>query len=161
VQFKERLPHIDSFAGELIAFTNTQGGIILIGVNDKTGDLNGLSFSEIQQTNSQIVNAASQKVFPPIGVITETITATDQNIIIVKIEEGTGKPYKDRNGIVYIKNGADKRKVTSNDELARLLREGGSLYAEEMLIDGSSMVYPFYGTLSFYRQHSTYCLTKG
>jgi len=138
VQFKERLPHIDSLTHELIAFANTNGGYLFIGVNDKTGELKGLSFSEIQQSNSQIVNAASQKIFPSIRVITETISVGEQNIIAVKIEEGTRKPYKNSNGIVYIKNGADKRKVTSNDELARLLREGGLLYAEEMPVKGSS-----------------------
>jgi len=139
VQFKERLPNIDSLAHEFIAFANTGGGYLLIGVNDKSGDLKGLSFSEIQQSNSQIVNAASQKIFPPINVITETISVEDQNIIAVKIEEGGNKPYKDRNGLIYVKNGADKRKVTSNEELARLLREGGSLYAEEMTVKGSSI----------------------
>jgi predicted HTH transcriptional regulator len=138
VQFKERLPHIDSIAHELIAFANTSGGYLLIGVNDKTGTLNGLSFSEIQQSNSQIVNAASQKAFPPICVVTETISIEDQNIIVVKIKEGISKPYKDSNGTIYVKNGSDKRKVTSNDELARLLREGGSLCAEEIQVKGSS-----------------------
>jgi predicted HTH transcriptional regulator len=137
VQFKERLPHIDSLAHELIAFTNTSGGFLLIGVNDKNGALNGLSFQEIQHSNSQIVNAASQKVFPPIRVVTETISVEEQNIIVVNVDEGTGKPYKDRDGIIYVKNGSDKRKVTSNDELARLLREGGSLYTEEMPVRGS------------------------
>ena len=43
------------------------------------------------------------------------------------------------NGVIYIKNGTDKRKVTSNDELARSLREGGLLYAEEMPIKGSTI----------------------
>ena len=138
VQFKERLPHIDNLTHELIAFANTSGGYLLIGVDDKTGELKGLSFSEIQQSNSEISNVASQKVFPSIRVLTDTISVGDQNILIVKIEEGVNKPYKDRNGIVYVKNGADKRKVTSNDELARLLREGGLLYAEEMPIKGSS-----------------------
>jgi len=138
VQFKERLPHIDNLIHELIAFANTSGGYLLIGVDDKTGDLKGLSFSEIQQSNSEIVNAASQKVFPTIRVITETISVGDQNILVVKIEEGVNKPYKDRNGVIYVKNGADKRKVTSNDELARLLREGGLLYAEEIPVKGSS-----------------------
>jgi len=138
VQFKERLPHIDSLAHELIAFANTSGGFLLIGVNDKNGDLKGLSFQEIQQSNSQIVNAASQKVFPPIRVLTETITVQEQNIIVVKIDEGISKPYKDKDGIIYVKNGSDKRKVTSNDELARLLREGGSLNAEEIPVKGSS-----------------------
>ena len=139
IQFKERLPHIDNLAHELIAFANTHGGLLFIGVNDKTGDLKGLSFSDIQQSNSQIVSAASQKIFPPIRIITETISVADQNIIVVKIDEGASKPYKDRNGVIYVKNGSDKRKVTSNDELARLLREGSSLYAEEMLINGSSI----------------------
>jgi len=138
VQFKERLPHIDSLVHEIIAFANTKGGCLLIGVNDKTGELNGLSFSEIQQSNSEIVNAVSQKIFPSIRVITETISVEGQNIIVVRIEEGVNKPYKDRNGIVYVKNGTDKRKVTSNDELARLLREGGLLYAEEIPVKGSS-----------------------
>jgi predicted HTH transcriptional regulator len=138
VQFKERLPNIDSLAHELIAFSNTQGGLLIIGVNDKTGELNGLSFAEIQQTNQQIVNAASQKVYPPVFVTTETITVEGNNIIVVSIEEGTGKPYKDKDGVIYMKNGADKRKVTSNDELARLLRSGGSLYAEEIFVGGSS-----------------------
>jgi predicted HTH transcriptional regulator len=138
VQFKERLPHIDSLAHEMIAFANSSGGYLLVGVNDKTGDLKGLSFLEIQQSNSQIANAVSQKIFPPISVITETISIEDENIILAKIEEGVNKPYKDRNGVVYVKNGADKRKVTSNDELARLLREGGLLYAEETPVKGSS-----------------------
>ena len=52
VQFKERLPHPDSLAQEMVAFSNTEGGIIIIGVNDKTGAINGLSFHEIQATNS-------------------------------------------------------------------------------------------------------------
>lgn len=60
VQFKERLPHPDSLAQEMAAFSNTQGGLIIIGVNDKTGALNGLSFAEIQATNMQLVNVSSQ-----------------------------------------------------------------------------------------------------
>jgi len=48
VQFKERMSYADSMAHELIAFSNSKGGIIIFGVNDKTGNLNGLTFSEIQ-----------------------------------------------------------------------------------------------------------------
>jgi predicted HTH transcriptional regulator len=138
VQFKERLPHVDSLAHELIAFSNSKGGIIIFGVNDKTGDLNGLSFGEIQQINQQIVNVASGKVFPSIVVNTETVSVEDQNVIVVKVDEGIRKPYKDRDGIIYVKNGSDKRKVTPNDELARLLRDGGALNAEELPVKGSS-----------------------
>jgi len=133
VQFKERLPHPDSFAHELIAFSNTKGGTIIFGVNDKTGDLNGLSFSEIQQTNQQIVNIASQKVYPPVFLTTETVLIDNNQLLVVYVDEGLSKPYKDSNGTIYLKNGSDKRKVTSNDEIARLLRSK-SLVAEEMEI---------------------------
>ncbi|GMO53906.1 MAG: putative DNA binding domain-containing protein [Termitinemataceae bacterium] len=132
VQFKEKMPHIESLADELIALSNSYGGTILFGVNDKTGALNGLSFKEIQDLNAQLANAASQKVYPPIFITTETIAADRQNIVVANVKEGSSKPYKDSSGVIYVKNGSDKRKVTSNDELARLLNSGGVLFADEM-----------------------------
>jgi predicted HTH transcriptional regulator len=139
VQFKERMPHGDSLAYEMIAFSNSQGGIIIFGVNDKTGGLAGLSFAEIQELNRQIVNIASQKIYPSIVLTTGTVRVEGNNVVIVEVAEGINKPYKDNNGIIYIKNGSDKRKVTSNEELSRLLQSGGSLYADEQLVGGSSI----------------------
>ena len=138
VQFKERVPSNDQLAHELIAFSNSQGGKIIFGVNDKTGALNGLSFSEIQEINQKIVNIATQKIYPSLIIKTETIEINNNKLIVVDIDEGLSKPYKDTNGIIYIKNGSDKRKVTSNDEIARLLK-GNNLYADEMEISGSSI----------------------
>jgi len=137
VQFKERMPHLDNLAHELIAFSNSKGGIIVFGVNDKTGDLNGLSYTEIQQINQQIVNVASQKVYPPVFLTTETITIDDNQLLVMNIEEGLSKPYKDSNGTIYVKNGADKRKVTSNDEIARLLGSKNLLADETEIFDTS------------------------
>jgi predicted HTH transcriptional regulator len=139
VQFKERAPHPDSLAHEIIAFSNSKGGMILFGVNDKTGAVNGLTFAEIQQLNQQIVNVASTKVYPPVFLTTETVLVDEQAVVVVSVPEGAHKPYKDSNGTIYLKNGADKRKVTSNEELARLLSSGGMIYADEQPIYGSSI----------------------
>jgi len=136
-QFKERLPHPDSLAHEMIAFSNSRGGKIIFGVNDKTGELNGLSFSEIQQINQQVVNIASQKVYPPVYLETETVSVKGNQIVVVSIEEGISKPYKDSNGTIYVKNGSDKRKVTSNDEIARLLGSKNLLADEIEIFDTS------------------------
>ena len=138
VQFKERMPTPESLSHELIAFSNSQGGLIVFGVNDKTGELNGLSFTEIQQTNQQLVNIASQKVYPPVYLITETITINNNQLLVVNVDEGLSKPYKDSNGTIYVKNGADKRKVTSNDEIARLLGSK-NLLADEVLINDTTI----------------------
>jgi predicted HTH transcriptional regulator len=135
VQFKERLPHPDSLAHEMIAFSNSGGGKIIFGVNDKTGELHGFSFGEIQQINQQIVNVASQKVYPPVYVATDSVSVKGNQMVIVSIEEGLSKPYKDSNGTIYIKNGSDKRKVTSNDEIARLLGSRNLLADETEIFD--------------------------
>jgi predicted HTH transcriptional regulator len=137
VQFKERLPHPDNLAHELIAFSNSRGGLILFGINDKTGELNGLSFQEIQELNRQIVNVASQKVFPPVIVTTETVSLNENNIVVLTVEEGLSKPYKDANGTIYIKNGSDKRKVLSNEEIARLLGSRHFLADETEVFDST------------------------
>lgn len=138
-QFKERLPHQDSVAQEMVAFSNSEGGRMIIGVNDKTGLLNGLSYSEIQSTNQKLVEIASQHVFPPIIISTETVTVNNQNIIVVEIKEGISKPYKDRFGTIYVKNGSDKRRVTANEEIARLLQSSKVMYADELPIQGTSV----------------------
>lgn len=43
-----------------------------------------------------------------------------------------------REGIIWIKNGSDKRKVVSNDELLRMLQSSGNLAADEESIEGST-----------------------
>ena len=103
VQFKERLPHPDSLAHEIIAFSNSHGGTIIFGVNDKTGALNGLSFDEIRQVNQQAVNVASQKVYPPVYLTSDTVSVKGNQIVVVSVEEGISKPYKDSNGTIYVK----------------------------------------------------------
>ncbi len=139
VQFKERIDNAHSISQEMVAFSNTNGGIIIIGVNDKTGALNGLSFEEIRKTNQLLVNAACDNVKPAIIITTETILANSQSILIIKIKEGSSKPYKDKEGIIWIKNGPDKRRVFANEEMARLLQEGRYIYADEMPVPSTSL----------------------
>ncbi|MCU0286182.1 MAG: putative DNA binding domain-containing protein [Acidobacteria bacterium] len=139
VQFKEKVMDAYKISAEMVAFSNSKGGMIIIGVDDKTGDVKGLSYKEIQDTNSLLVNAASENVKSPITITTETINVNGRMALVVFIEEGINKPYKDNKGLVWIKNGPDKRKVTSNEELARLLQSSGHLYADETIIPSSSL----------------------
>jgi len=138
VQFKERLPNSDSLTQEMIAFANTEGGSIVFGINDKSGEIVGLEYSEIQRINQELAHCASQKIFPPITISTETVSYNDRIVVIVTIKEGQHKPYKDKNGSIFMKNGADKRKVTSNEEISRLLQSSKILYADEMTVQGTS-----------------------
>ncbi|MEZ4827802.1 MAG: putative DNA binding domain-containing protein [Bacteroidia bacterium] len=138
VQFKENVKNEHCIAQEMVAFSNTKGGKILIGVNDKTWGITGLSPDDLRRLTDLLVNAANEHVKSPIFIETETVDVDGKKVIVVTIPEGVDKPYKDKDGIIFLKNGANKRKVTSNEELSRLLQSSGNLYAEERLIQHSS-----------------------
>lgn len=131
VQFKERSDDAYKLAIEMVAFSNFEGGLLIIGVNSKTGILNGLSFAEIETTNQLLSNAASDNVKSPIMIFSEQVSVNGHTVIVARIKEGSDKPYRDNKGIVWAKNGSDKRKVVSNDELLRMLQSSGNLSADE------------------------------
>lgn len=135
VQFKANVTNATSIAQEMVAFSNAKGGFIIIGVNDKTGGIEGLAFQDIQRINNLLVTAANEHVKSPIRIETETVEAeAGKRVIVVSVQEGYNKPYKDKDGLIFIKNGSDKRKVTSNEEIRRMLQSSGNLYAEEQVL---------------------------
>ncbi len=139
VQFKVRITNANSIGAEMVAFSNTKGGLIIIGVDDKTGEIKGLSFEELQATNELLANSASNNIKAPIYIYTETVKIKQQNIIVAHIAEGTSKPHMDNNGTIWVKNGSDKRKVVAKEELARLLQSSGNLYADETIVTGTTV----------------------
>lgn len=48
MQFKERILDKYDIACELVAFSNSHGGKLVVGIKDKTGETNALSYSEVQ-----------------------------------------------------------------------------------------------------------------
>lgn len=132
VQFKENISNPLSTAQELVAFANTEGGILIVGVADKTGTITGLTYEDIRRISNLLVNAASEGVKPPLLIKTETVDVEGEKVLVVHVPNGSHKPYKDKDGLIFVKNGPDKRKVTSNEEIARLLQASGDLYAEEI-----------------------------
>jgi len=72
VQFKEKM-HMDSMAAEMTAFSNTMGGIVLLGVKDKTGEVTGLSNDEIHEYSKKIADCATNHIVPGIYIKTEVV----------------------------------------------------------------------------------------
>jgi ATP-dependent DNA helicase RecG len=132
VQFKVRVNNELSIAQEMVAFSNSKGGMILIGVQDDTWEIDGLSDDEIRKISNLLVNAANELIKPPVFIETENLIIEGKKIIVVQVPEGLDKPYKDKDGIIFLKNGANKRKVTSNEEIARLLSKGKNLFPDEI-----------------------------
>jgi len=138
-QFKSNARHPESLAQEMVAFSNTCGGVILIGVADD-GDIAGLTTEDMRRLNQLVSNAATDHMRPPISPLTQNLSLPDGMVMVLEVGEGISKPYMDKNLHVYVKSGADKRKVTAREELLRMFQDAALVHADQILVADSSVV---------------------
>lgn len=140
VQFKRELKpkQAEDIIAEMVALSNYEGGIIILGVEDKSGSIVGLSFEEIEEANNLFFNWATNNIKPAIIIYTETVNVDNKNVLIVTIPRGVDKPYCDNAMVYWMKSASNKRKVAPS-ELKRLYQSAGKLYAERQSIENSSI----------------------
>ena len=138
-QFKEDINNSDQLAAELVAFSNSEGGMLVVGVEDKSLTATGLTDIRIQSLNNMIANVTTDKVKPSISVLTEIVQIGHQKVLAIHVKPGINKPYCDYKGSFWMKNGANKRKITSPEELQRIFQVGDKLYADEQPLLGTSI----------------------
>ncbi len=114
------------------------GGKIFIGVDDD-GNVTGLTSGDVQRINQLLSNAASQNVKPAVNPLTEIAVINDERIMIIDVPKGINKPYQDKNGVFWVKNGADKRRATSQEEIQRLFQDSGMVHADTSPARGMTM----------------------
>ncbi|GAW86435.1 ATP-dependent DNA helicase RecG [Bathymodiolus platifrons methanotrophic gill symbiont] len=134
IEFKEELPRPESIAKEIIAFANTQGGTLLVGVSDD-GKVRGVL--EQQNFEEYFSNIARNNVIPAINVITQMINYENKNVIVVTIPKGKDKPYQTLNHQFLIRIGSTNR-VATQSELMRLFQQSGVFHYDAIGIDNSS-----------------------
>ena len=81
VQFKERILDKYDIACELVAFSNSHGGKLVVGIKDKTGEINALSYSEVQET--KIANKQNWQVWK--SFTTKTIETKGSLILLLPV----------------------------------------------------------------------------
>lgn len=134
-QFKKNVTNADSLAADMVAFSNGAGGKMLIGVNDD-GSIAGLTGDDVRRLNQLVSVTASQSVRPVINPTTENVNTNNGIVIVLDIHSGINKPYQDKNGVFWVKSGADKRKATSREEIQRMFQNAGLIYADKVIAQG-------------------------
>ena len=130
-QFKVDVKNPDSLAAEVVAFLNANGGVLLVGVNDN-GIMVGLDADGVRRVNQMISSVGSQHIKNPVSLTTENVPIDANRVVIVlTVYEGHDKPYFDKDGVIWLKEGADKRRVVSKEEMRRLFESSASLHADE------------------------------
>jgi ATP-dependent DNA helicase RecG len=137
-QFKREPSAEAKMAGEIVAFANSGGGRILVGV-EKDGTIAGLTGKEAEKVGEDMAKIAWDSVRPPFSILSKSIPTSDGIVVVIEIPDGASKPYCDSKGVYWVKNGPDKRRVQSPEELARLFQSGEKLYAESQVVAASTL----------------------
>jgi len=134
-QFKQAISNGNALAAEMVAFSNSQGGKIFIGVNDR-GDIVGILDDQLPILNQLIANTASQSVRPPINPMTENIVTDKGLVMVITVSAGFNKPYMDAQGFFWVKSGSDKRRVTAREEIQRMYQSANLIHADVTPVAG-------------------------
>jgi ATP-dependent DNA helicase RecG len=126
-EFKRQISQRSDFAGEMVAFANTEGGYILVGVDDD-GTIAGVDVPQLVER--QIIDLARQNCSPPLTPFIDSIETDKGWVSSVHIPRRIGAPHETNTGICYIRVGSTKRRCTPQEH-ARLLQLGGLVHFDE------------------------------
>ncbi len=106
VEFKEVLGDGRTLIQSVVAFANTKGGTILVGVSDDAR----LVGTKPQEDQRRIAEWMETRLDPPVGVSFETMRLDEKEVLVVRVSKGTNPPYQQRdNGVVYVRRGSTDR----------------------------------------------------
>ncbi|MCP9767961.1 ATP-binding protein [Lacihabitans sp. LS3-19] len=124
LEFKLKSNHPDKIMKEIVAFANSDGGLLILGVADNK-ELIGLKYAD--EDEYIITKNIEKYIFPPIAYNLERIRLeNEKEVLIYKILESNIKPhYLDLTGIaeerkVYVRN-ADKS-IQASKEVREILK---------------------------------------
>ena len=137
-QFKADATNATGLASEMVAFANASGGQILIGVTDD-GTLQPHDAASVRRLNQLIANASTNCVRPAINLVTENVAVTGGIVVVVTVPDGLSKPYMDNNGVIWVKSGSDKCRVTSREAIQRMFQDAQLLHGDDIPVPGTSV----------------------
>jgi ATP-dependent DNA helicase RecG len=135
VEFKEDGLRPDALAKQIVAFANTSGGIILIGVSD-SGELTGIQNPKTSE--EWIMNIARNNVVPPILLNYETYSINNKTVAAVIVPKGKDKPYQTSDNKFILRVCSTNRQASLN-ELMRLFQQSGVYHFDSTAISAASV----------------------
>ncbi len=126
LEFKVELPSSNTLAKTVIAFSNTGGGKLIIGVNDQ-GEIVGLKPDvDIFELQDKVASMIYETCYPNVLPEIYTTTINDKLVMAIEVYRGNLLPYylkhQGKNEGVYIRVGATNRKA-SHENILELERQ--------------------------------------
>lgn len=134
IEYKSQM--INDIYREVIAFANTDGGVIYIGIDDK-GNLTGID--NVDETYTRITNGIRDAIAPDVTMFVRYVLQ-DNKVIQIEVGEGSYKPYYLKSkGMkptgVYVRQGASSVQA-SPDQIRRMIKESdGDNYEDSRCLE--------------------------
>ena len=134
IEYKSQM--IDDIYKEVIAFANTDGGVIYLGIDDK-GNLIGID--NVDETYTRLTNGIRDAIAPDVTVIVRYVLQ-DNKVIQIEVAEGSYKPYYLKSkGMkptgVYVRQGASSVQA-SPDQIRQMIKESdGDTYEDARCLE--------------------------
>ncbi len=129
-EFKRKFSTYEKIAKEMIAFANTNGGVILFGVDDDK-EIIGV---ESEKTEAMLIEeTANNYCEPPLAYKIEFIDVRGKEVVIVSISESENKPHRIQDyennfditkAVVCIR--VNDKSVQASKEMIRIMRAESS-----------------------------------
>jgi ATP-dependent DNA helicase RecG len=139
VEFKRDVIQNHELAEELVAFSNFEGGIVLLGVEDD-GSIGGTTRPD---TEMFVMNACRDKIRPALIPFYEVVKDVEpgKDVAVVRVSRGfdVHTRWHNNRNVYYIRVGTQSREPTP-EELARLFQQRGAVRAELRPVSGATFV---------------------
>lgn len=135
VEFKNSSVRKESLAKEIVALSNSSGGVIILGIED-SGKITGLkkdfSYEE------WIMNISRDSVSPSVDPIYNTVEIEGKIIGLIEVAKGVNKPYQTTDNKYLIRIGSINR-VATQPELMRLFQQSGVFHYDLISVENTSI----------------------
>ena len=140
IEYKVSLPDkSEKYMKTIVAFANTQGGKLIVGVDDKTHQIVGVENDVLFQMMDGIANAVSDSCVPQIIPDIEPQTVDGKTVIVVSVEAGKNRPYylksKGKDNGTYIRVAGTSRQAFP-EKIKELEMEGARISWDELTCVG-------------------------
>ncbi len=115
-------PRRADWANEIAAFANVTGGALLCGISDD-GEVQGMSRRQITNLDALLVEVCTDSIKPPVRIRTDHRELAGRKPVLL-VEVPQGDSLHEAPGGAYIRVGASKRLMTSDERMRLAQRRG-------------------------------------
>lgn len=128
VEFKVSLPSkMREITQEVCAFANSEGGYILIGVDD-SGKVVG---THIDNAKRSALQGALRDISPLAKVDIYSVDVASKCIYVLEVYVGKNKPYV-ISGAIYVRESANSQKLITAEEMRKFFQDNNRIFFDAM-----------------------------